>query len=129
MTVTRSMRILLVEDDPEQLAIREMLVAHFGFEAVAVQSVEEALAAARAQELDYALIDLRLPEESAGLRLLRELRKIQPGLRVSVLTGGSLEKLERLPERALIEEVHGKGQSSLSVLLRRLQAQFRAVTH
>jgi DNA-binding response OmpR family regulator len=123
------MRILLVEDDADQLAIREMLVARFGFEAVAAESAEAGLAAAYTQALDYALIDLRLPDEKTGLHLIRELKRIRPSIRISVLTGGNLERLERLPERDLIDEVHAKGQSTLPSLLRRLQAESRAVTH
>ena len=123
------MVILLVEDDADQLAVREMLIAQFGFEVLSASTVEEALAAARRGNPDYALIDLRLPDERAGLDLLRRLKQMQPALRISVLTGMRVASLERFPERALIEEIHEKGRSSLPDLLARLQAEQSSVTH
>jgi len=106
-----------------------MLVAQFGLEVLCASTVEEALAAALRGTPDYALIDLRLPDERAGLDLLRRLKQMQPSLRISVLTGMRAGSLERLPERVLIEEIHEKGRSSLPDLLARLQAEQSSVTH
>ena len=123
------MVILLVEDDEDQLAVREMLVAQFGFEVLSASTVEAALAAARRGAPDYALIDLRLPFVCVGLVFLCWLLQMQPSLRISVLTGMRAGSLERLPERVLIEEIHEKGRSSLPDLLARLRAEQSSVTH
>ena len=72
------MRVLLVEDDPDQLRLLQILVEGAGHEAICCATVADAK---QATEFDLALIDRHLPDGD-GLELARSL----PG-RVILLTG------------------------------------------
>ena len=114
------MKVLIAEDDEDQLAVREMLLKQAGFEALTASGTAAALEVATVERPACALVDLRLPDEKSGLRLIRELKKKHPSMRIIVLTGGNLERVNRLPERALMEEVIAKG-SSAAMLIRRIR--------
>lgn len=81
------MKILLVDDDVEQLSLRALLLRQHGFETVQAQSASEAMQAAQRSPLDCALVDLCLPTVDAGLELMRQLRAAAP--RIVALTGYS----------------------------------------
>jgi two-component system response regulator RegA len=84
---SREGRTLLVVDDDERLRAR--LVRAFrerGFEVRDAGTAEAALAAARAESPELALVDLRLPGPS-GLELVRELKALDATTNVVVLTG------------------------------------------
>jgi two-component system response regulator RegA len=83
---TDSRTLLIVEDDSP---LRERLVRAMrdrGFDAVGVPDHVAALAAARQDSPELALIDLRLRGES-GLSVIRDLKELDPGTVVVVLTG------------------------------------------
>lgn len=115
------MKVLIADDDEDQLAIREMLLNHAGFEALTALDCSAALRLAALEHPACAVLDLRLPDELSGLQLIRDLKVQNPEMRILVLTGGNLERLKRLPERALIDEVIGKG-SPAALLLRKLRS-------
>lgn len=78
--------VLLVEDDER---FRERLgraLTARGCEVRAVASVDEALAAARLESPELAVVDLKLPAGS-GLDVVRGLHAIDPTTRIVVLTG------------------------------------------
>ena len=78
--------LLLVDDD---VVFRERLGRAFrerGYEVVMAGSVDEALAAARHESPELAVVDLRMPGRS-GLELVRELRALDASTRILVLTG------------------------------------------
>lgn len=78
--------VLLVEDDER---FRERLgraLTARGCEVRAVASVDEALAAARLESPELAVVDLKLPVGS-GLDVVRGLHAIDPTTRIVVLTG------------------------------------------
>jgi len=80
-------RSVLVVDDED--TFRERLVRALcdrGFEASGVASAEEAIAAARLESPECAVIDLRMPGLS-GLHAVRELHRLDPTSRLVVLTG------------------------------------------
>lgn len=78
--------ILVVEDDPDLARVLTRAFRARRLEAVSVRDADEAMAAARRQPPDYAILDLRLGERS-GLALIRPLKAINPAARVLVLTG------------------------------------------
>ena len=116
----KNIKILIAEDDEDQLAVREMLLNQAGFEPFVASDMTAALQVAASEHPACAVVDLRLPDESSGLRLIRELKEQHPSMRIFVLTGGNLERVNRLPERVLMEEVIGKG-SSAALLVRKLR--------
>jgi two-component system response regulator RegA len=80
-------RTILIVDDDERL--RERLVramADRGLEASGTHDVESALALARVDSPELAVVDLRMPGRG-GLELVRELLAIDPTTRIVVLTG------------------------------------------
>jgi two-component system response regulator RegA len=80
-------RTILIVDDDERL--RERLVRAMkdrGLEASGAPDVESALALARVDSPELAVVDLRMPGRG-GLDLVKELLAIDPTTRVVVLTG------------------------------------------
>ena len=79
-------RVLVVDDEEDfASAIAERLVRR-GFGAAAAFSAEEALLTLRQSPSDVVVLDLKMPGMD-GLTALREIRKLDPGVQVIVLTG------------------------------------------
>ncbi|WP_330085044.1 response regulator transcription factor [Methylocystis iwaonis] len=79
------MRALLVEDEPEMARAIVARLGRSGFIADYVGALEEARAALQCHHYGLALLDRRLPDGD-GLELLPDLKRLQPGIRVLVLT-------------------------------------------
>jgi len=77
---------LLVDDDALYSTALRKSLARRGIELLLAANSEEALRFARAQTLEFALIDLRLQNES-GLSLIEPLRKSNPCMRIILITG------------------------------------------
>jgi two-component system, response regulator RegA len=80
---------LLIVDDDE--VFRKRLARAFderGYDTRTASNYDEAVAAARADSPELALVDLRMPGRS-GLELVRALKEIDEATRVVVLTGYS----------------------------------------
>jgi hypothetical protein len=106
------MKILLADDDKEQLGLRSLLLEKKGFETISVTSAAAALEEAKTQHPYCAVIDLKIPTEAAGLSLIRELKTFDAAMRVFILTGSDPKRLKGLPEMELVEEVIVKGSAS-----------------
>ncbi len=79
-------RILVVEDDLEQLAMRRQILEHAGYEVAEAQSAAEAI-----EQLPGAAVlvtDLRIPAAEDGLRLIEAAKG---SARVIVLSGAEPE--------------------------------------
>lgn len=113
------MKILLADDDRDQLDLRSLLIEKKGFETIAVTTADAALQEAKAQRPQCAVIDLKIPTEAAGLALIRALKEIDAAIRVFVLTGSDAKRIHTLPEMTLVEEVILKG-SPIAYLLKKL---------
>jgi len=95
--------VLLVEDDPDQIELRTLLLESDG------HTVFGASTAARARELlgkkpEFALLDLRIPSLEDGFAFIRELRMRCPGTRIFVLTGLA-SAIKGRPEHSLVDRV------------------------
>lgn len=77
---------LLVDDNALYLKTLQRSLQKRGFETVVAQNMAEALAAARQHLPEFALVDLRLGEES-GLNLIEPLRSIRTDMRIVLVTG------------------------------------------
>ncbi len=86
-------RILVVDDEPQ---IREMLSMYFarhGYDASTAGDSAETLRIVKETPVDVVVLDIGLADED-GLKLLEQLKKSQPALRVIMLTGmGFVEDL------------------------------------
>ena len=80
------MRVLLVDDEEELVTT---LVERFeirGHVAVGVLTGEDAIARAKDQVFDVAVLDLKMPGED-GVEIMKQLKRICPGLPIILLTG------------------------------------------
>lgn len=78
-------KILIVDDDVEIQSHLIQLLTKAGYEVVSASSAKEALEKAGAGEFDVALLDFMMPKMS-GLDALPELRRMQPRIKVIMLT-------------------------------------------
>lgn len=115
------MRVLLAEDDRDQLTIRQMLLKQAGFDPIGASDYASAIASAEKKQPVCAVVDLRLPDERSGLRLIRELKALNGKIRIVVLTGAASKHFEKSLERQLVDAVIEKGEPS-STLIRQLKS-------
>jgi len=78
--------LLIVEDDDRLRGRLARALTERGFETREAGDVPGAIAAARDDSPEYLLVDLRIPGGS-GLDVVREVRAIDPGTTIVVLTG------------------------------------------
>lgn len=78
--------LLLVDDDATFCEVMRRALSRRGFRVTLAHGANEALARARAESPEYAVIDLKMPGDS-GLRLVPELRSLSDDMRIVVLTG------------------------------------------
>jgi DNA-binding response OmpR family regulator len=110
------MKILVAEDDPDQLSLRCMLLAHSGFETLAAPDPGTAMTLALDHKPECAVIDLNMPTDEGGLQLVRELKKLDPGMHVIMLTGRNAREMTNAPENALVDDVFTKGSPSAALI-------------
>ena len=115
------MKVLVADDDQDQLSLRCMLLARSGFETLPAGDAATATKLAEAHKPRCAVVDLRLPTAERGLQLIHDLKALDPGMHVFVLTGGDGRRLAQAPERTLIDAVLTKGSGS-AVLIQKLRA-------
>jgi DNA-binding response OmpR family regulator len=115
------MKILLADDDRDQLAVRGMLLRQNGFEAIEASTLEESLEAAAEHQPPCAVVDLRMPTEKRGLELLHELKRLRPSIHLIVLTGIAADCSGRA-DLGIADEVISKGGGC-----RQLVARLKAV--
>lgn len=110
------MKVLVAEDDPDQLSLRCMLLARSNFEPVGAADAATALELALAQHPPCAIVDLRLPTQERGLQLVRDLKALDPAMHIFLLTGNDSRHLARTPESSLIDAVLTKGSASAALI-------------
>ncbi|MEA3411024.1 MAG: response regulator transcription factor [Pseudomonadota bacterium] len=79
-------RLLIVDDDRDFCTILSRATAKRGFDVATARNIGAALELARSCLPDFALVDLRIGDES-GLDLVRDLAALEPRPRIVVLTG------------------------------------------
>ena len=99
--------VLLVEDDPEQLELRKVILERHGHQVTTARNAAEALE--RLSGCQVIVTDLRIPEEHDGLNLIRA---IGDSARIIVLSGGGIPDLpvdvfllKPCPTRVLLDAV------------------------
>lgn len=78
---------LLVDDDALYLQTLQRSLQKRGIHAFMATNAAEALRVASARALDFALLDLRLGGTESGLALIEPLRRLQPEMRIVLMTG------------------------------------------
>ena len=95
MMPPRSCRVLVIEDEAFILLLLEEALTGAGCDVILATGGEEALALARQQPPDVAVMDLRLADGLAGPEFLGRLREVVPSLPVVIATGLRLTEQER----------------------------------
>ncbi|HCF8063246.1 two-component system response regulator GlrR [Klebsiella michiganensis] len=85
MTIRKSARLLLVDDDPGLLKLLGMRLVSEGYSVLTAESGPEALRTLSRDKVDLVVSDLRM-DEMDGLQLFSEIQKVQPGMPVIILT-------------------------------------------
>jgi len=80
-------RVLVVEDDPDQLEMRKLILDQAGYDVVGAQNAAEAMD--RLAGCRLVVTDLRIPTPEDGLRLIHAARGA--AAKIIVLTGGDAE--------------------------------------
>lgn len=83
-------RVLVVEDEPDQLVLLSTLLRKAGCTVIAALTGEQALAAVADVCLELAVIDLRLPGMD-GRAVADALRSTHPGCRIAITSVGDAE--------------------------------------
>lgn len=119
------LRVLLVDDDEDQLIVRALLLECAGFNVIRASDCGSALARAAADHPQCAILDLHLPTEDAGLQLIRALKNLDEQIRLVVLTGADPDRLFTQPEAKLVDQVLQKPASSAFLIehLKQLESQ------
>lgn len=93
-------RVLLVDDEPDLLAILAAEITHAGFDVTCASSGLEALRQAEQDRFDLALTDYKMPGLD-GLQTVDALAKLDPDVRTVMMTGYISEEV-----RAALRERH-----------------------
>lgn len=111
-------RILCLDDHPDNLRIRKMLLEKFGCEVITVTSSQECLRIAAAEPLDLILLDYHLGGSLNGEEVALDLHTTLPNLPLVMLTGDP-----NVPQsvRGCVDALLIKGQSNPGDLLRTIQ--------
>jgi CheY-like chemotaxis protein len=97
-------RVLLVDDDLDQLDIRRLVLEEAGHTVRTAASSEEALACFRESRTDSVVMDLHLPRSEDGLQLIRDLRALSDCVNI-VVTTGSPAGIPGAREHAMVNHV------------------------
>ncbi len=110
------MRVLVVDDDPDQAIIRCLLLSHYGFETRQAGDPDGAMRTACEYRPEIVLIDLGLPAEHDGLRLIAELQAAYPDVSLVLLTGSNVQRLKDRPELRNVADFLQKGDPCKELL-------------
>lgn len=97
-------RVLLADDDAEQLLIRSQFLKLAGHETCSCVSVAAAILLLDEFKPEVLVMDLRMPKLADGLHLIRTAAARAAAPRIIVLSGW-LEQLEGRPEASLVAAV------------------------
>ena len=100
-------RLLLADDDIQQLGIRRLLLEAAGHEVAVAEDVPEACRLLEELRPDVLVMDLRLPKLKDGLSLIRSADGQRYAAKIIVLSGWT-EALCDLPEEKLVCCILGK---------------------
>src|SRR4051794_4319325 len=79
-------RVLLVDDEPDQVALLRAMLIPLGMDVSTAESAEQALQVFRRHPVDLVVTDLHLPGAS-GIDLIRQLRQVETPPAVVLITG------------------------------------------
>ena len=116
MAMPRQPRILVVDDQPQIVALYSRALERAGYKAQPAVTAEAALAAVRLTPPDAILVDLNMPYIN-GMGLLYRVRAVHPDLPVALITGAANIDDQTLRDvRALRAGLHFKPLSNTELV-------------
>ena len=97
-------RVLLVDDDAPAIELRKLILEREGHQVSTATDPAQARALFSATSPDTVVLDLRLPEPTDGLSLIRAFRAASPTVRIIALCGWPPD-LENTPEAEMVNLV------------------------
>jgi CheY-like chemotaxis protein len=89
-------RILVVEDNKELLELTSQMLAESGYRVLCAKSGAEAMEImTRGQKFELLLSDIVMPNGMNGVELAREVRRMDPGIKILLTSGYAGDTLER----------------------------------
>ncbi|MDF1815764.1 MAG: ATP-binding protein [Verrucomicrobiales bacterium] len=112
------MRVLVVDDDARICKLASKILAHIGLEPVVAEDGEQAVMLVRqafreTKSFSIVILDLNLPRMS-GLEVMREIRKIDPGVKIILSSGDSSPEICNMSEwDGVLTKPYGKDSMEL----------------
>ena len=124
--MSRRFVVLVVDDESSILRLLARSLDAFGYATLEVTGADDALHCLRANRVDAAILDVRMPGGKSGIDLLDAIRADpeHPALPVLILTGVTLSDAEAARVRALDAHVFYKPQA-VEVLAQKLDELLR----
>ncbi len=98
--------VLVVDDDRDMCWILEVALAGLGCVVTTVGTAQNAISSVADHAFPVAFVDARLPDMD-GLRLVEQLRGLQPEMRIIMISGYYLEDDTRILEAMRASEIDG----------------------
>lgn len=94
----QKVKAMIVDDDLSVLESFKMVLGIKDYEVTTAKNFEEAAEAARNKDLDVAFVDMRFNGKLDGLRILKNLKEIDPSIEVVIVTAYATDqtKIEAL---------------------------------
>ena len=86
-------QILLVDDDTSSLSVLCEFLTRAGYQTVSAQSGYEAIQRVEAYAVNLAILDFELPD-TTGLDLLQQIKHLQPGVPVIIMSANTSQCLK-----------------------------------
>lgn len=98
--------VLVVDDDQDMCWVLELALVGIGCAVTTVGSARRAISSVSEHPFPIAFVDARLPDMD-GLRLIEELRRLQPAMRIILISGYYIEDDMRISEAVRSCEIDG----------------------
>ena len=85
-------RVLVADDDPDQVIMLDHHLKKWGFDTVTVESRQEAERFLERECPDLAILDLMMEEEDSGFILAHRIKRNYPGVPVIIATAVTAER-------------------------------------
>jgi two-component system response regulator (stage 0 sporulation protein F) len=99
--------LLIIEDDPNTLSGLQDLLRQEGYRVHGVTRGRQAIQTILAESIDIVICDYSLPDMD-GLQVCRELRRLQPGLKIFLVTAYSSAELIKAAKECSVTKIFHK---------------------
>lgn len=80
-------KILLIDDEPDVVEFQKHYLERRQYEVITAATTQDALEAIKNNSPDIVFCDLQLETDTSGFEILKQAKKLKPGLPVYLITG------------------------------------------